>query len=136
MGDSRSHLLFGRGFDALEASAGEHDVSMAIHPGLWAIQHGPNDDYLRAILEQGILGLALTVLWLGGSVLVGVSTCLRLPRGSHARVVLAGLTSATAAYIVAATGHDFAHNTADLSIAALMTGILVSASTMSIGEKL
>ena len=26
MADSRSHLLFGRGFDALEASAGEHDV--------------------------------------------------------------------------------------------------------------
>ena len=131
MADSPSHLLFGRGFDALEATAGEHDLSMAVQPQLWEVQHGPNDDYLRAILEQGILGLVLTLAWLGGAVLLGVRSCLRLPPRSHARVVLAGLTCATAGYLVAAAGHDFTHNVADLSVAALMTGMLVTASTMS-----
>ena len=62
--------------------------------------------------------------------LLGVRTCQRLETGSRERTIVAGLTAATLAYTVAAVGHDFTHNILDVSLAALLTGVLVSVCTM------
>ncbi|TMK97689.1 MAG: hypothetical protein E6G34_08290 [Actinobacteria bacterium] len=130
MSDSTMHLAFGRGFDALEAT-GKLDANLASYPDLWFAHHGPNNDYLRAILEQGIVGLGVILAWLAGALWLGITTCWVLPKNSPSRTVIAGLTAATLGYMVAAAGHDFLHNVADLSIAALVTGVLVSACTMA-----
>lgn len=129
--DSTSHLLFGRGFDAFEAFSGRRDLNMAVRTDLWLKQGGPNDDYVRTILEQGLLGLLAVVAWLLGSLACGIRACVRLPTGSAMRTTLAGLSAAALCYAVAASGHDEAHNIAALSIAALITGILVSAAVLS-----
>ncbi len=122
--DSTSHLLVGRGFDAFEAPGAE-DPGMATNPTL--IQRGgPHDDYMRAILEQGVIGLGLVLLWLGGSVAIGLRTLRRLPVGSDRRLLVAGLTAATFSYMLASCFHDLQHDIPDLSIAALITGILVT----------
>jgi hypothetical protein len=126
--DSTSHLLFGRGFDALQA-LGRTDSNLAGSTFLRS-QNGPNDDYLRAALEQGLLGLVLSLMWLGGSVMLGIRYCLRLPRGSDRRILVAGLTSAVLGYMVASLAHDFAHNVADLSVSALLAGVLVGVCSM------
>jgi len=122
--DTTQHLLFGRGFEAFEAH-GNFDVNMADAP-LLIQRGGPHDDYLRAVLEQGMIGLIFLLVWLGGSVLIGIRTCLSLPKGSDQRLLIAGLTAGVAGYMLASFFHDLTHNVPDLSIAALITGILVS----------
>jgi len=124
--DSTSHLLFGRGFDAFEALSGRHDLHMAAATDLWIRQNGPNDDYVRALLEQGLVGLLAVVGWLLGSLALGLRACLRQPSGSASRMTLAALSAATVCFVVASTGHDMAHNVAALSMGALITGTLVS----------
>ena len=60
---------------------------------------------------------------------MGIRTCLRMPRGSDPRLLVAGLTSAVLAFAVAGVGHDLTQNYADLAAAALITGVLVSVCT-------
>jgi O-antigen ligase len=127
--DTPSHLLFGRGFDAFQATAGVHDSEMAATPTIWTVNGGPNDDYMRAVLEQGLLGLVALVAWVGGAILLGVRTSLRLPKRSDRRLIVAGLTAGTLCYAVALAGHDLTHNRLDLSFIALFAGILVSVCT-------
>ncbi len=128
--DSPSHFVWGRGFNSLEAPAGLHDSSFAATPDLWITHHGPNNDYIRAWLEQGVIGLGMLILWLLGSLLLGIRTCLQLPAGSRERLITAGLTASTFAYIIGASGHDVTHNVAALSAGALITGTLVGACTL------
>lgn len=123
--DSPSHTLFGRGFDAALAP-GFHDSALAVQTNLLSV-HGPNDDYLRAALEQGLTGLAAILAWLIGAIWLGVRTCRRLTKGTRARLVIAGLTGATVCYAISAAGHDLAHDYVDVSIGCLVTAILVSA---------
>lgn len=129
LADSSTHLFWGRGFDVLEAP-GTHDAGLAATPDLWITHHGPNDDYVRAWLEQGLIGVIALVAWLLGSLVLGVRTCLRLPAQSQERLIVAGLTAGTFAYIVGSSGHDLTHNLASLSAGALVTGVLVSACTL------
>ncbi|MGO9958492.1 MAG: hypothetical protein ACLP50_21425, partial [Solirubrobacteraceae bacterium] len=53
-------------------------------------------------------------------------TLRRLPVGSDRRLLVAGLTAATFSYMLASCFHDLQHDIPDLSIAALITGILVT----------
>jgi hypothetical protein len=127
--DSTSHLLFGRGFDSLEARTGL-DANLIADPTLYLAHDGPNEDYLRAVLEQGLVGLTAMLAWFGGSLWLGVRTCRRLPKQSRERMVVAGLTAATLCYAVAAAAHDVTHNNGCLSVVALITGTLVSVCTL------
>jgi len=124
IGETTSSIAFGHGFDVF-FGRGALPETVAQEPYLRQ-SGGPNDEYLRALLEQGIVGLALELAWLLGSVYLGVRTCLRIDPGSSRRAITAGLTAATVCFLLAAAGHDMAHNVAALSVAALMTGLLVS----------
>ena len=73
-----------------------------------------------------MIGLGLILLWLGGSVRSGFGTLRRLPVGSDRRLLVAGLTAATFSYMLASCFHDLQHDIPDLSIAALITAILVT----------
>ncbi len=120
-----SELAFGRGFDALEGPPGSISVQLAGSPMLLELG-GPNDQYLTSLIEQGAAGLVLLVMWLGGSVTLGVRAALRLPRGSERRALVAGLTAAVAGFMLVMSGHDVLHNLPMTSVAALTSGILVS----------
>jgi O-antigen ligase len=127
--DSAAHFVFGRGFDALE-SRGIHDAHLAATPDLWLIHNGPNNDFVRAWLEQGLLGLVALVTWLLTSLFFGMRCCLRLTPGSRERLLVAGLTAATLAYAVGSVGHDVTHNVAALSVGSLLTGVLITACSL------
>jgi O-antigen ligase len=87
---------------------------------------GANDDYLTILIEQGVIGLALTLAWLVGSLWIGIRTCMRLPKYSSRRMLIAGFTAAVLGYAIAMTGHDASHDWPMLSMAAFVTGTLVS----------
>lgn len=129
LADSTSHLLFGRGFFSLSES-GTHDSRLVARVDLWDVEHGPNDDYLRALLEQGLLGFLPMIAWLGGSLLMGIRTSLRLPKRSRERTLVAGLTAATLCYMVGSLTGDQTKNWTCLAAAGLFTGMLVSVCTL------
>src|SRR5204862_511540 len=67
--DSREHLLFGRGVNALptgnKTAADPLSGGLAATPLLTTI--GPHSQYVRILLEQGLLGISLMAVWLLGS---------------------------------------------------------------------
>ncbi len=121
--DSPTHLVFGRGFDTFYSTG----VS-AEPPGgspLWA-EGGPHDDYLRALVEEGVVGLVFLVGWTLGSVRVGVRELWRLPARTPQRSVLGALTGTVVCYIIASIGHDVSHNEPSLVAVAIFTGVLMA----------
>lgn len=128
--ESAPALLFGHGFDAMEGPPGPVAASFAARP-LLVQSGGANDQYLTSLLEEGMLGLALVVLWLGGSVILGARTARRLPKSSDRRALVAGLTAAVFGLLVAMAGHDMLHNLTVTSVGALVTGILISVCLLS-----
>jgi O-antigen ligase len=122
--DSRSHFLFGRGFDAFETTQGL-DSHVMDSPVL-VERGGPHNEYLRAVLEQGAVGLTLLLAWLGGSIAAGIGLARSLPRASDERLVISGLTAAAVAFACAGLFHDLSHNVPDLTIAAVVLGALAS----------
>ena len=127
IGDSASHLVFGRGFDAFNSTNGTYDANMAERPELIFRRGGPHDEYIRAWLEQGAIGFALVICWIGGGLLVGARAARRLPKRSEPRLAVASLTGALAVFAAACFFHDWMHNPVTLSVAVVITGILVSA---------
>lgn len=127
-------LAFGRGFDALNVPPGRVSASVAAIP-LLSQSGGANDDYLTILIEQGAFGLGLTLLWLGGSLWLGVRTCWRLPAGSDRRMLTAGFTAAMLGYVVAMSGHDAGHSWPMLTMGVFTSGILVSLCSLPSGSR-
>jgi O-antigen ligase len=121
--DSPTHLVFGRGFDTFFSTA----VSAEPRSGnpLWAAG-GPHNDYLRALVEEGVVGLVLLLGWTLGAVVVGVRELRRLPARSPQRSVLGALTAAVVCFMIASLGHDVSQNEPSLVAAAIFTGLLMA----------
>jgi hypothetical protein len=129
--DSRAHFLFGRGFDAFE-SPGYHDLNL-MNAEILLERGGPHNEYMRAILEQGLVGLALFGGLLAGGLVIGLRAARSLPRGSDHRLVVVGLVGAVAAFVVAGLFHDLAHNVPDLTIGVIMLAALLTVTSSSFG---
>ena len=125
--DSPRHILTGRGFLSFLSTSGKHDLHFrSVDPALWLVHGGPHDEYMRAFLEQGLIGLGLLVLWFGATIGAGVRAARRLAPDSDERLFLAGLTAAVIAFCAAAFFHDLSHNRPNLILAALLCGLLVT----------
>lgn len=125
--DTKTHFLFGRGYYAFDSPTGQHDPHFtSINPTLWLVQGGPHDDYVRALLEQGVIGLLLLLGWLGSALRAGLRVTLRLPAGSDERFLVGTLTAAVVSFCVASLFHDLSHSVPNLTIASLMVGMLVT----------
>jgi O-antigen ligase len=122
--DSREHFLFGRGFNAFQGRY--HDAHSA--EAFTLIERGgPHDEYLRAFIEQGIVGFILVVCWIGGTIALGVRTARRLPKRSEPRALVATLTGSVVVFAGASFFHDWLHSPVTVAVAALATGLLVTA---------
>jgi O-antigen ligase len=124
LSDTREHFLFGRGFNAFQGSY--HDANSATRFVLIE-RGGPHDEYLRAFLEQGVVGFLLVVGWIGGAIALGVRTALRLPKRSEARLTVATLTGSMVVFAGASFFHDWMHSPVTIALAALVSGLLVTA---------
>jgi O-antigen ligase len=122
--DTREHFLFGRGFNSFQGKF--HDAHQATAFVL-VERGGPHDEYLRAFLEQGVIGFLLVVGWIGGSIALGIRAARRLPKRSDQRLLVATLTSSVVVFAAASFFHDWMHSPVSISLAALITGLLVTA---------
>lgn len=121
--DSLSHLIAGRGLDVFFGT-GRFDDHLAVSPIL--PQGGPHNEFLRALIEQGAIGLVLLVGWTLGSALVGYRRLRELPPRAPERIVLAAFTSAVICIVVASLTHDTSHSVPVVVVTALVTGVLVT----------
>jgi O-antigen ligase len=124
--DTPTHFLVGRGFDAFQAKDGTLDAGMAAREIL-INRGGPHNEYFRAWLEQGVVGLILVLGWLLGLVLVGARASQRLEKRSSSRLTIAGLTASVVAFTLAGLFHDLSHNAVSLGTLAIVSALLVSA---------
>jgi O-antigen ligase len=122
--DTREHFLFGRGFNSFQGQF--HDAHQAAAFVL-VERGGPHDEYLRAFLEQGVIGFLLVVGWIGGSIALGIRAARRLPKRSDSRLLVATLTGSVVVFAGASFFHDWMHSPVSISLAALVTGLLVTA---------
>jgi O-antigen ligase len=122
--DSREHFLFGRGFNAFQGNF--HDANAA-STFVLVERGGPHDEYLRAFLEEGVVGFILEVAWIGGAIWLGVRTARRLPKRSSQRLLISTLTGSMVTFAGACFFHDWLHSPVTVALAALVTGLLVTA---------
>lgn len=124
--DAPNHLLLGRGINSLVAGArpevGGLEASVAANPLL--ITMGAHNQYVRTLLEQGLVGLTLILLWLGGTIALAIR---RMPALDLLdRRLLAGLAAATTSFLVVSTADTNLRDTVSFSVIALLTGLAVT----------
>lgn len=126
VGDTPGHLLFGRGLNSMVVGTrpdlGGLDASIADAPDL--IADGTHNQYIRTLLEQGVVGLGLSILWLGGVLILAVRRMGSLARDD--RRLVAGLAAATLSFLVVSLADNTFRDPNSLAIIALLTGLLVS----------
>ena len=81
---------------------------------------------LRTILEEGLVGLVLLLGFLLAPVRLGVRRARSLIAGSEERLLVAGLTGAAVCYALVGLFHDLSNNVQDLTVGALILGVLVT----------
>lgn len=127
--DTPEHLLVGRGLNSLDAGArpqlGGLGVGLAETPDL--ITNGAHNQYIRTLLEQGLVGLALIFLWLGGALVVAVRRLHSVPYPQ--RRLLAGLAGAIVSFLVVSFADTSLNDTVSFSIISLLTGLAVTLGT-------
>ncbi|MBV9803207.1 MAG: O-antigen ligase family protein [Solirubrobacterales bacterium] len=132
--DSPEHLLVGRGLNSLETGArtdlGGVTADIAATPDLTI--NGAHNQYIRTLLEQGIVGLALVLLWVGGTVAVVMRRVSRLP--ASRRPVVAALAGAFVSFLVISLADTNLRDTVSFSIVSLLTGITITLCTSAQGE--
>jgi hypothetical protein len=125
--ESRLHLAVGHGFNSL--IVGRPGVDGTIGAGLSASptlsKIGPHNQYVRTLLELGLIGSALMLVWLVGA---PARAAARVRGAPALRPVVAGLAGAVAAFMVAAFANDALRHPPSVAMAALVTGMLVALS--------
>lgn len=125
--DSYRHLIVGRGFRAfMHANVGTHD-SATLQNFVLLNRGGPHNDYMRAILEEGMIGLVLLLGYVLTPVAMGWRCARRLLEGTSERLVVAGLTGSAVCLFVAGLFHDLSNNFQTTSVGAVALGLLVTA---------
>ena len=129
--NSTKHLVFGHGFNSLlvghpNGLTGEPQADLAGVPIL--IKESPHSQYVRTLLEQGIVGLALLLAWLVGSVgraLAGVRGTIHHDEG---RALLAGCAAGIVSFLVVSLAGDGLREVPSLAVVALLSGLTVAGS--------
>ena len=124
--DSSQHLALGHGTNAL--LAGRPGVEGTVGAGLSASptlsKLGPHNQYVRTLLELGLAGGVLMLVWLVGA---PARVALRARRISpQARLLAGGLAGAMAAFLVSSLANDTLRHPPSVAFAALATGLLVT----------
>jgi O-antigen ligase len=125
--NSREHLLLGHGINSLIIGGpqlpGPIDPDIATVPEL--SNGGPHSQYVRTLLEEGLVGLALLLAWVLGSVAVGARAAWR---AAGERPLLAAATGATLSFAVTSIVDDTLRDPPIFAVVAVITGLIVSRS--------
>lgn len=123
-GDSPSHLVLGRGFSALLSG----DSGGAIDLGLMAAPQvtisGTHNQYVKTVVEHGIVGLALLLAWLGGAFAIAARQARR--SAGDVRRMSAALAAATASFMIDSLANDTFRDAQTIALVALIAGLGVT----------
>jgi O-antigen ligase len=125
--NSPGHLVLGHGINSLTIGRpelpGSPDPDLASAPLLLRI--GPHNQYVRTAFEEGLIGLALALAWLGGTVVLGA----RRARGGASladRILPAGFTAAVLSFMIVSLAGDSFRNPPSIALAGLLSGLIVT----------
>jgi O-antigen ligase len=120
--ENTRNLLFGIGSEAtLSARQGTNPVPGALASSPDLILHGTHNQYVLTLLEQGLVGLAAMLAWLGAVIANGA----RLAR-RHRDHALAALTSSMLGFAIAMLAGNHLLHGPSFALAALASGLLVN----------
>ncbi len=122
--NSPKHLIVGHGINSLLVGTqlpGQQAPDIAASPTLGTLS--PHNQYIRTLVEQGVLGLTLLGLWLGGAIVKG---SISVWRSGPMRRSIAAATAATAAFAVISFVDDTLRHPPGFAVVALLTGLLVT----------
>jgi O-antigen ligase len=126
--NSPEHLLVGHGINSLihdptgrEALA-DPQIDIAAVPTLSTLS--PHSQYVRTLVEEGVVGLVLLLAWLGLSLLLAARGAWRAPPLD--RAPLAACAAAVACFLIGAYVSDALRETTPFAIVALASGVGVT----------
>jgi O-antigen ligase len=127
--NSTTHLVVGHGFNSLlvghpSGLTGEPAPDLATVPLL--IKDSPHSQYIRTLLEQGLVGLGLLLAWLLGSVGKAFGAIRRGAVSLESRALLASCAAAIMSFMVASAAGDGFRDVSSLALLALITGLVAS----------
>jgi O-antigen ligase len=126
--NSRQHLLIGHGINSLnlDPAAGDRlldpQQDIAAVPTLSTLS--PHSQYVRTLVEEGVVGLVLLLVWLGLSLVGAARAAARA--APAARAPLAACAGALAAFLIASYVSDALRETAPFVLVALVSGVAVT----------
>jgi O-antigen ligase len=126
--NSPQHLIVGHGINSLvrdptgrEALA-DPQIDIAAVPTLSTLS--PHSQYVRTLVEEGVVGLVLLLAWLGLSLLLAARGAWRAPPLD--RAPLAACAAAVACFLIGAYVSDALRETTPFAIVALASGVGVT----------
>jgi O-antigen ligase len=124
--DSTQHLVFGHGVNSLVEGSpevgGTIDAGLGTTPTLTEI--GPHSQYVRMLLEQGVLGLVLLAAWLIGAPALALARLKAVPPA--ARPLAGALAGATLSFIIVSFANDSMRHPPSVAAIAIVTGMLAT----------
>lgn len=125
--NSPSHFVLGHGVNALLLGSsglpGDAPPDIAAVPGL--LSHGPHNQYIRTLLEEGLVGLIVLAAWFLGSILVPLRQFFRVQDVIRRRV-LASSAAAVVSVAIVASANDALRHSPSLALFSLISGVAVS----------
>jgi O-antigen ligase len=122
--NSPTHAAVGHGINSLlvgtSAIPGTPSPDIASNPTL--SRFSPHNQYVRTLVEQGVVGLGLLLAWLGTAVAVGFRLA-RRASGAN-RGTIAALVGAGASFLVVSFANDSLRHIPTLAVIAAVTGLI------------
>jgi O-antigen ligase len=126
--NSREHLLLGHGINSLVV--GRPELPGTIDPDIATVPtlsiRGPHNQYVRTLLEEGLVGLGLLLAWLLGAGAMGARAAWRAT--TTVRPFLAAGTAALASVAIGGLVDDVLRHPPTFAVVAVITGMVVSRS--------
>jgi O-antigen ligase len=126
--NSQEHLFLGHGINSLVIGGpelpGPIDPDISTVPTLST--NGPHSQYIRTLLEEGLVGLGVLLAWLIGCLAIGARSVWRAP--PTARPLVAAATAAVSSVVVVCLVDDAFRDPPTFGITALLTALIVSRS--------
>lgn len=127
VGDSPQHLFVGRGFSALLSGDSGGDVDSGLMTAPQVTISGTHNQYVKTLVEHGVLGLALLLTWLVSAVVIAGRHARRVH--GHERRMAAALVAATMSFAIASLAGDTFRDAQTISMVALLAGLAVALAT-------
>ncbi len=130
--DSPQHLTVGHGINSLVVGGpelpGQQAPDIAASPTLSTFS--PHNQYIRTLVEEGVIGLGLILAWLLGALLKGLAS---VWSGGPLRRNIAAATGAITSFVVISFVDDTLRHPPGFAVVALLSGLVIAWTDRTVG---